>query len=449
MIDKKATFVLGLSWCVVLAACGPRQDGAQVTLPDPLVADSRTCFEPTVGPNVRITNAVEDSLGPVMAWNGEAFDIAWRDMRGERPSAYLLQVDRTGAIVAEETRIPGEGSARDQSLAVDAAEGQLAFLEQESLKSMRLGPEPGEPITVDEETNGAAAGPAGALVWVKKGNLLFRSDARLLPPDRHGTREEPPAALLGAGGVADPALAWNGSIFAVAWSETAGGSKRVMLQRATVRGEKIGPALQVSAAGGINRQPVVVWSGQDWAVAWTNEVRVPGKDQLRYRAFFSLVPEKEGAPRATHELKLSSASERLALAATGLEFGVAWLENLDPMGSVIFFQRLSSEGELLGIPLKVSDEAPLNCGRPDLAWAGDGFGVTWHDDRDPKGSEILFSFLTCGEEPPPVEPPAQAADAGPATPDAGVKGEEKGGEEEEEDRPLPELYTEDGEKTPG
>jgi hypothetical protein len=441
MIDSKAALVLGFSWCIALVACGPRQDGAPVALPSPVVADSRACHDPRVGQNARITDAVEDSLGPVIAWNGGAFDIAWRDLRGRHPAAYVARVDRAGTVVAAEARIPGEAAARDQSLAVDATEGQLVFLEQGFAKSMRLGPEPREPVTIDEEVTAAAAGPVGAVVWVKQGNLLFRSDVRVLPPERDGTREEPPPALLGAGGIAEPALAWNGEIFAVAWSEATGGGRRVMLQRATARGEKIGPALQVSASGGINRQPRVVWSGEDWAVVWANEVRVPGKEEPRYRAFFSLVPATAGAPSATSELKISSASERVALAATGREFGVAWLENLAPMGSVVFFQRLSREGKLLDLPLKISDEAPLNCGRPDLAWVGDGFGVTWHDDREPAGSEIFFAFLACGEEPPP---PAAVPDAGPATPDAGVAAEA-----EEEDRPLPELYTEDGEKAPG
>ncbi|HUT76094.1 MAG TPA: hypothetical protein VM285_00315 [Polyangia bacterium] len=442
MIENNVTLVLGLVWCIVAStACGPRQDGTQVPLPDPVTATSSVCHAPTIGPNVRITNAVEDSLGPLIAWNGASFDIAWRDLRGRHSSVYVARVDRAGSIVAEEARIPGEAAARDQTLAVDTTEGQLAFLEQGSVRSVRLRDEPLEPLKIDEDVTFAAAGPAGAVAWVRKGNLLLRSDARLLPPDRDGKREEPPPALLGSGGIFDVALAWNGKLFAVAWSESAGGSKRVMLQRATVLGEKIGPALQVSAAGGVNRQPVVVWSGEDWFVVWTNEVRVAGKDEPRYRVFFALVPAEAGAPRATAELGLFVASERVALAATGREFGVAWVENLDPMGSVVFFQRLSREGKLLGIPLKVSDEAPLNCGRPDLSWAGDGFGVTWHDDREPAGSEVYFSFVTCGQEPPP--PPAKAADAGPPAPDAGVEVEEG------EDRPLPELYTEEGEKKSG
>jgi hypothetical protein len=444
MTEKGTALVLGLVACAVAGiACGPRQDAALAPLPDPVVAASGVCHEPVIGPNTRITNAMEDSLGPVIAWNGASFDLAWRDLRGRHSAAYVARVDRAGGIVAEEARIPGQAAARDQTLAVDTTEGHLAFLEQGSVSSVRLRDEPQEPLRIDEEVTSAAAGALGAVAWVRKGNLLLRSDARLLPPDRSGKREEPPPALLGSGGIADVALAWNGKLFAVAWSEAAGGSRRVMLQRVRPGGEKIGPALQVSAAGGVNRQPQVAWSGEDWAVVWTNEVRTPGKDALAYRVFFSLVPAEAGAPRATSELKISSASERVALAATGREFGLAWVENLDPMGSVVFFQRLARDGKLQGIPLKVSDEAPLNCGRPDLAWAGDGFGVTWHDDREPAGSEVYFSFVTCGDEPPPA--PAPAADAGPASTDAGAADEGKEGA----DRPLPELYTEDGEKKPG
>jgi hypothetical protein len=50
-------------------------------------------------------------------------------------------------------------------------------------------------------------------------------------------------------------------------------------------------------------------------------------------------------------------------------------------------------------------------------------------------------FLSCGDEPPPEEPPPPEADAGPA--------ETAAGEDGEADRPLPELYTEDGEQPPG
>jgi hypothetical protein len=441
---SRAALVRGALLALVgasLAACGPRQPAEPLEIPGPAPAAAGACHEPMVGANVRITNAVEESLGPVIAWNGTSFDLAWRDMRGRHPAIYTVRVDRAGAKLSEEARIPGESTAKEPSLTCDAAQGHLVFLEQDRARSVRLAPEPRDPVTVDDEGSSPAAGALGAVAWVKKGNLLFRSDPRqaFLELDRRST--EPVFSRLAQGGITDVAVAWNGELFAVVWSELAGGSRRIMLQRANPRGERIGPAIQVSVAGGVNRQPVPVWSGEDWGVLWTNEVPAPGKEEPRYRVFFSRLPAAAGGPRATHDLKLISASPRAALASTGREFGVAWLENLDPVGSVVFFQRLGREGELLGIPLKVSDEAPLNCGRPDLAWAGDGFGVTWHDDREPAGSEIFFSFLSCGDEPPPEEPPPPEADAGPA--------EAAAGEDEEEDRPLPELYTEDGEQPPG
>jgi hypothetical protein len=66
-----------------------------------------------------------------------------------------------------------------------------------------------------------------------------------------------------------------------------------------------------------------------------------------------------------------------------------------PAGSAVYFQRLDSKARPLGEIVKVTDDEPMACGRPSVAWGETGYAVTWHDSRFYEGAEIFFSFLQC------------------------------------------------------
>jgi hypothetical protein len=395
---------------LAVGGCGPRQTVGDQTAPAPVVAESRNCANPLVGENLRVTSAIGESNSPVIAWSGSVFPIAWWDMRGRYPSVHVARIDRQGVHRSPAREMPNQGTARQQSVAADAQEMHLVWLDEGRVLSARLGAEESEQVPIAETASSPAAGPWGAVAWVFKGNLLFRCDGMLPPPDRKGVVAEPEPAVLGRGGIEDVVVAWNGKHFAVVWSESVKGGREIVMQRVTNRGKRAGLPVRISAVAGTNRKPVVAWSGSEYAVAWTNAAPQGENPRDRFRIFFAVVPGQGQTPRLTRQLEFEGSADQAAIAASGQEFAVAWTGSKEPMGSAVYFRRLDLEGKPIGETVRVTDDKPLTCGRPSLVWAGDGYGVTWHDDREPAGSEVFFAFVTCGEE--TAEPATPAGDAG-------------------------------------
>jgi hypothetical protein len=414
MTARISALVLGAVGITVLA-CGPRQQSSQSVVPEPVVSDSGGCPAPIVGENLRVTSAVGESNSPVITWNGSVFAISWWDMRGRFPSVHLARIDREGVHRAAAQQLPNKGGARGQTVAADSVEIHVTWVDEDRVLSARFGVDPKPPVMIAEGSNVAAAGPWGAVAWVFRGNLLFRCDGMLSGPKRQGERAEPEPSVLGRGGIEDVAMAWNGDHYAVAWSESVKGGREIVMQRVTPKGKRLGLPVKVSAMAGTNRKPVIAWAGNEYVVAWTNAAPKDQNPRDSYRIFLAVVPANSNTPRLTRQLEFQGSADQVALAASGEEFAVAWLGSRRPMGTAIYFRRLNLQGLPIGDAITVTDGKPLTCGRPSLVWAGDGYGVTWHDDREPAGSEVFFSFVSCGED----TGGEAAAPAGPT--DAGVE----------------------------
>jgi len=423
---QKRLAAICVSATVGAVSCGPVRDLPEETAPQPAVVDASACIDPAPGINHRMTKALGESNSPVITWANEAFAISWWDMRGRYPSVHVTRVDPMGTRRSPERMLPHEGVSRDQTIAADSEEAHLVWMDEGAVMSKRIGLEEKPAVKIAVKSDAAAAGPWGAVAWTSKGNLLFRCDGMLPAPDRDGDREEPMPVLIHQGGIEDPAVAWSGKHYAVVWSSSVKGGRQIMMQRVSNKGTLLGDKVKVSATAGISRKPVVVWTGREFAVSWTNAAPADQNPRDRYRIFFALLPALGGGPRLTRQLEFNGSADEVALESTGSEFGVAWVGSKEPMGSAVYFGRLSADGKPVGKIVRVSDDKPLTCGRPAIAWGGGGFGIVWHDDREAAGSEIFFSFLTCssGE--------AEAGgDAGPEAADGGVPPESLGEREEE------------------
>lgn len=388
------------------AACGTRQPVAEAPPPEPVRVSGDACPSPTVGANVAVTSALGEASSPVIAFDGEGFTLAWWGMRGKFPSVSTVRVDRSGASPSPMEMLPHDGVAKEQTLAVDSAETHVVWMDDAAVKSVRLPADGKGPAEIAGRATAAAGGPRGAVAWVEKGVLHFLSDGMLPPPDRKGEIAEPPPTVVARGGIEDPRVAWNGEQYAVAWSASVAGGREILLQRVSNAGALVGAPVKVSGMAGVSRNPEVVAAPSGFAVVWTNAAPEENNPRDRFWIFFAVVPSKGDAPTLTRQLEFNGSADHVAIAAAGAEYGLAWVGSKEPMGSAVFFARLDGDGKPLGAIVRVSDEKPLTCGRPSLAFAGDGYGVAWHDDRSQTGSEILFSFLKCGE------PEPEAADAG-------------------------------------
>lgn len=394
-------------WLVlsVFAGCGTRQPAEEAPPPpDPVPVAAEGCPDPALGANVAITAAINEASSPTVAFDGQAFALAWWDMHGQFPAVSTVRVDRAGAKLGDVHSPPHEGASRDQTIATDSREAHLVWMDRGAVKSVRLGEPPGSPVKIANKATAAAAGPRGAVAWIDKGVLYFGVDGMEGPP-----------TVVHSGGIEDPRVAWNGSQFAVVWSSSAPGGRQIMLQRLSNRGARLGGAMVVSGTSGVSRNPEIAAARDGFAVVWTNAAPEGENPRDRYRIFFAAVGPRGDRPVLTRQLGFNGSADHVAIAGAGSEFGVVWVGSVDGGGSAVFFARLDGQGRTLGRTLRVSDDNPFACGRPSLAFAGDGFGVSWQDDRDESGSSIIFTFLGCE----PAAPPADAgvfevADAGPA-----------------------------------
>jgi len=409
-----------LAACAASAACGTRQPAAEAPGPEPVRVSGETCPSPIASANATITSALGESSSPVVAFDGEEFTLAWWDMRGKFPAISTMRVDRAGAPLTPFASLPHDGVAKEQTIAVDGAETHVVWMDETAVKSARLPAAAESPVKYADRASAAAAGPRGAVAWVERGVLYFRTDAMLLPPDRKGVRAEPQPTQVAAGGIEDPRVAWNGEQFAVVWSASVAGGRQIVMQRLSHAGKRIGGQVKVSDTAGVSRNPEVAAMPGGFAVAWTNDAPQESNKHDYFWIFFARVGEHGDAPAFARQLEFNTTADHVAIAAAGAELGLAWVGSKEPMGSAVFFARLDTDGKPLGAAVRVSDDKPITCGGPSLAFAGDGYGVAWHDDRSQTGSQILFSFLKCGEageaeasdagappEPPPAAEPAE------------------------------------------
>jgi hypothetical protein len=376
-----------------LFGCGAKQPVSVKKPPAPLLPAAGRCSGARAGENVQLTFAVGESNFPKIMWNGKDFTIGWWDMRGRFPTVYTMGVNREGFEVAEPEQIPSQSSAKHHSLAPDRDETFVVWVEDEKVLATRVGHRLPQIEVLSRSGAMPAAGPFGAAVWVDAGKLYFRSDGMV--PDKKTGKIKP--ALIATGGIQDPQIAYNGVFFAVVWSESTAGGRRIVLQRVSQKGEMLGDTVQISAVQGTSRKPSIAWHGGRFAVAWTNAITVSESTRDRYRAFFATLPDGGTAPERTGQLDFNGIADEVALAAAGEEYALSWVGSTPSGGSAIFFQRLDLEGAQRSDPLKVTDGAPVSCSRPSIAWDGNGYAVVWHDDRDQVESEIYFAYVGCDD----------------------------------------------------
>jgi hypothetical protein len=99
---------------------------------------------------------------------------------------------------------------------------------------------------------------------------------------------------------------------------------------------------------------------------------------------------EEDGEAATEPLVVSTSTGHLgrppSVSWTGSEFGVVWEGSYSSWAADITFARISSTGELVGSPLRLTDGT--DSWNPQLQWTGSEFGVAWFF-----GDEIYFMRL--------------------------------------------------------
>jgi hypothetical protein len=410
--------VLIVAWMLglLVSGCGSKQAAEELKPPEAFLPKFGRCPGALVGENIQVTFAVGESNFPKVVWDGEAFLIAWWDMRGRFPNLYTIRMSREGYEVGTLEKLPNQASAKHHDIAFDGQETRMVWMENDQVLGTRLRGRLPKVEVLSKSGGMPAAGPWGAAAWVDGGKLFFRSDG--MPRGREGI--EP--VVIATGGIQDPQIAYNGVFFGVVWSESVPGGRRIVLQRVSVKGEPLGSPVSVSASDGMSKKPTIAWANGRFAVAWTTTAASEAGSRSQYRLFFAVVLDGGEMPSFIRKLDFRGSVDEVALAATGEEYALAWVGTRGNGGSAVFMQRLDLEGTPLEETIEVSDGVPLTCSQPDLAWDGQGYGIVWHDDREQVESEIYFAYVSCGKGTPKPKKGPDARSDGP--PDASVSSEE-------------------------
>ncbi len=379
----------------ILSSCSSSMELTPKPPSLPIIPTS-ACNTPSLFQNIKISKTLGESGFPDMVWNGKNYVITWWDKPTTEPEILVAQITQKGVAAFPVTKISSKGWPKPPKAAFDGRETHIVWSEEPKVMSVRLENENLEPKALTDQGTNPSAASWGASVWTNAGALYFLSDAMF----NTKTKQAMLPSEIATGGIEAPVALFNGSIYAILWSESSQSGRKIVMQRVDPMGQKLGLPMIVSESASRNKNPVAVWNNKHLITAWTVPNLSGENTNNPHNVMSALLPEVGDAPIWTKQLPINSALDQIAIASSGEEYSVAWVSTKQNSGCEIMLQRFSLSGTPLKNPVSISNGNPLNCSKPSLVWDGKGYGITWHDDRGNMETEVYFSRLACnkGEE---------------------------------------------------
>ncbi len=158
-------------------------------------------------------------------------------------------------------------------------------------------------------------------------------------------------------------VAWSGSEFGVAWAR--GGEPielHLRFARVSGAGAKLGSDLQFSTTLGDSKDPALAWTGTAYGLAW-----VQGGRHVEV-GIVDPAGERIGSDVSVRFGTMAAGS--VSLTWSGTEFGLAWKEQL-VSSSATGFTRLAPDGSPAGVTTMI----PALEQAPELLWTGSEFSL--------------------------------------------------------------------------
>ena len=282
-------------------------------------------------------------LVPEMAWTGRGFGVVWQDVHTvDGEEIYFQRLDASGQPVNGPVRVTNNSlvDARP-TIAWSGSEFGIAWGRDSAVRFARM----------DSEGN-----PVGDEVRVSLDSEAAHS----------------------------PDLVWTGSYYGLAWRDYTGGTRKIKFARLDANGNRIGSAIDVSAAGTGDKDRVrLVWTGSGFGVVWTDDQ--DGDWEIYFARLDELGNKLGSEVRVTNN---TNTSYFPAIAWNGNEYSIVWHDN--QYGDLdIFLARYDTSGALVESEIRVTDD-PATQGWPDVTWTGSEYAVTWMDYRH-GNYEIYFT----------------------------------------------------------
>ncbi len=219
-----------------------------------------------------------------------------------------------------------------------------------------------------------------------------------------------------------PAVAWNGSQFGVAWFED---QKSEPGQRSTAvgyfallnadgsiarRGVRIDARAQFSYSPSSNFHPILVWDGTNWGF-FTAEGTTPPFDEVVYRRLAANGDLVTGPVNVTATPGHFETEIGAAFSPALSQYGVAWIRWVDTTFEVYFQRVEESTGAAIGTPALLGSYAEVQAQGLSVTWnplvaPSGAWGVSWAQNN-PVGYTDLATYLRL------VDPSGTALGTGP------------------------------------
>jgi cysteine-rich repeat protein len=360
---------------------------------------------------LRLTETAGASVEPSLAWNSSNFLLAWVEDLGSGGALWARGLTEAGAPRGAERRVDLAGRAHlpvalwtpaawavvwtDERRGAATADVRLALLDT---AAVRIG---GEQLVTSAAAR-VAGGPAAvwdglglAVAWADDraggGNseLWFRRTAADGTPDAAGELR-----ITDAAGVSrEPALAWTGTAFLLAWVDgrdaVASGEEQLRLVVLDAAGVPLGAEAPLTTEARQARQVALAGAGDAFVATWTDAR--DGADRVWARRV-----DGAGVPVGT-EFPLTPAGTTALDAApvwSGLEWAAAWTVAATSGEAAVAVGWFPPAFDPPGGTTTIPPAAGFTAAAPSLAWTGGGYGAAWVDDRD-GNREIYVALVGC------------------------------------------------------
>jgi len=348
----------------------------------------------------RITNAASFSGYPALVWTETEFGLAFVDNRDGNYEIYFSRINSLGEKIGDEVRVTNtSGSSLDQVLAWSGSEFGLAFEDAQTgvweiyfTRLDSLGQEIGDEIKITTHTTGAAEDPT--LAWAGSEFGLAFTDSRSGFRAIYFTRVSSDGIEIGdeAQIISPtslwPSLVWSGTEYGVTYDWVNLSDRyEVRFVRLTWEGVRIGGITLVSGnSNDSNPMSNLIFSGSEYAETWLEQVS--GSNEVWF-VRLSASGTKIGTNTQITNIPASFSTSPSITQRNG-EYGLAWYEFTGLYKA--HFTRLSSSGVKFNGNFQLTENWTSQ--NPVIVSTGTEYGIAWQDDRDGNG-EIYFARLGC------------------------------------------------------
>ncbi|MDP1830234.1 MAG: MopE-related protein [Archangium sp.] len=384
--------------------CNGKDDNCDGTVDEGLVGN-------TTG-DLRITNNPASSDFVYIGKSDTGFGTVWQDKRDGPPGQiYFAGLTSQGVRTqANDTRVSNtNGSSAHPAIAWNGQTWGLVYSDDlggaDSDLFFRALSATGQPAAAAVRiTNLAGDSNWPDLVWTGSNYAVAWEDARLGAnrQDLFFQRLDRTGAKIGAevrittdaGRQSSPILKWNGTGFALVWTDYRNaGNREIYFRRLAADGSAVGPEVRVTNDAADSAWADLSWNDVDreWAIVW-HDTRA-GNAEVYFARFDDM------GTRQSPDTRLTTAANFSGYASidwNGFQYGVTWQDERLGVGQpAIYFAQVSATGVKNGNELKLSTGTGAASFTTAL-WNGSTFAFCWRDDRNgATNTEIYFALVGC------------------------------------------------------